>query len=63
MVLECLTDQQLINALFARLQNERRARDRGDALSISQHKATIEQVLNELERRGYCKLECLEACE
>jgi len=62
-VLECLTDQQLINNLFALLQNERRARNRGDAVSISQHKTAIEKVLNELERRGYCKLECLEACE
>ena len=62
-MLDAFTDQQLINTLFQRLQNEKHARARGDAASIAQHQTAITSVLSVLADRGYCKLECLEACE
>lgn len=62
-VLNLMTDQQLIDRLFGLMQNEKRARERGDAGSIAQYKAFIENTLNTLADRGYCKLECIESCE
>ena len=58
-----VSDQDLINSLYAALKNEKRARERGDARSIKEYKTLIDGILSALENRGYCRLQCLKDCE
>lgn len=54
--------QILIDRLNAQLNNDRRARERGDAKVIASYKPAIAETLKALEALGYSADECFTAC-
>lgn len=55
--------QELMDRLDGYIQNQKRARERGDARVIASYKPLISETLNALEALGYDPLECLKICD